>query len=456
MGKRLPVWREIYKAAYIAAIIMPLMIFGQQNNTIDGIEAVVGNHIILKSDIESQYMQYTSQGMKEEESLRCKILEELLFQKLLVLQAAIDSVKITDSQVEDEIDKRIRYFIRQLGSKEKLEEYYKKSLFQIKAEFRDVIKDLLLAQTVEQKITKDLKVTPSEVKSYFRSLPDDSLPKISSEVEIGVIVKKATVNNEEKKLIRTKLTGIRERIMNGEKFSTLAVLYSEDEATSGRGGELGTRARGELIPEFEAVAFNLKAGEVSPLIETPDGFYIIQVIDRKGDYINIRQLMLKPKVSEEDLYSCKLKLDSILPSITSGKTTFANAAAKYSDDKQTRNNEGLMINPQTGNSKWQIEELDQTMFFIIDKMKVGDVSNSALFTDEDGRKAYRIIYLKSRTDPHRANLKDDYDKIQNAALSHKRAKIIDEWITTKLQNTYIRITDDYKDCRFKHHWKRGE
>ena len=423
-----------------------------QNKNIDGVEAIIGNNIVLNSDIEAQYMQYTSQGISDKGNLKCKIMEELMFQKMLVLQAAIDSVKITDGQIDDELDKRIRYFVRQMGSKEKLEEYYKKSLYQIKMEFRDIIKDMLLAQEVQQKITKELKVTPSEVKSFYKHIPVDSLPMISSEVEVGQILKQPEISIDEKKRVKQKITEIRDRIVNGEKFATLAVLYSEDELYSKNGGEIGTQSRGDLIPEFEAIAFNLKAGEVSPVIEAQNAFYIIQVIERKGEYINLRQILLKPKVSETDLYKCKAKLDSILPLIKSGKITYEQAALKYSDDLQSKNNKGLMVNPQTGNSSFQTEELNQEVFFTIDKMKVGEFSEPVFFTTEDGRKAYRILYLKKRTDPHRANLKDDYDKIQTAALNSKKNDVIDDWIKSKTQATYIRVMDDYKNCHFTHHW----
>ena len=444
--------KKLFFCFSIAFLILFINNSFSQDKPIDGIEVIIGNNIVLRSDVEAQYLQYIAQGAKDEDNLKCRILEDLMFQKLLVVQAAIDSVKVTDAQVEDELDKRIRYFVKQLGSKEKLEEYYKKSLYQIKIDFRDVIKDMLFAQTIEQKITKDLKVTPAEVKSFYKKIPVDSLPMINSEVEVGQIIKQPSISSEEKKRVKQKLNEIRERIVGGEKFATLAALYSEDEATYKSGGEIGTHARGDLIPEFEAVAFNLKPGEVSPVIESSNAFFIIQVIERKGEYINLRELMLKPKVSETDLYNCKMKLDSVLALIKSDKTDFESAAKKYSDDPLTRNNKGLMINPQSGNSKWQIEELDQTVFFTIDKMKVGDISAPLLFTNEDGRKAYRILYLKTRTDPHRANLKDDYDNIQSAALNQKKNEIIEDWIKLKSQSTYIKIMDEYKDCKFRHKW----
>jgi peptidyl-prolyl cis-trans isomerase SurA len=444
---------KVHKVQFLLFIFnfLILSLFAQDKN-IDGVDAIIGNNIVLHSDIEAQYMQYTSQGVADNGNLKCKIMEELMFQKLLVLQAALDSLKITDSQVDDELDKRIRYFVRQMGSKEKLEEYYKKSLYQIKMEFREIIKDLLLAQEVQQKITKDIKITPSEVKSFYKHIPADSLPMISSEVEVGEIVKQPAISPDEKKRVKQRINEIRDRIVNGEKFFPLAVLYSEDDFTSKNGGEIGTQSRGDLIPEFEAVAFSLKAGEVSPVIETQNGFYIIQVIDRKGDYINLRQILMKPKVSETDLYNCKSKLDSILPLILSGKISFEQAAQKYSDNLQSRNNKGLIVNLQTGNSTFQTEELSQEVFFSIDKMKVGDISKPMLFNTEDGRKAYRILYLKKRTDPHRANLKDDYEKIQTAALNSKKNDVIDDWIKSKTKTTYIRVMEDYKSCKFTHHW----
>lgn len=418
---------------------------------IDEIVAVVGNNLILRSDIENELQQYTAQGMVPNENTRCLILEELLFQKLLIHQADLDSVTVSDAQVDGELDQRMRYYIAQAGSEQKLEELMGKPITQLKADFREDLRAVLLAKTMQGKITGDLKVTPSEVRSYFAEFPKDSLPMIDSEIEMCQIVRKAADNPEEKKQVKEKLEKLRERIIAGEDFATLAVLYSED-GSSANGGELGYKYRNELVPEFSAAGFGLKGKEVSPVIESMYGYHIIQMIDRRGEQANMRHILMMPKVNPMDLLKASQKLDSIKAEIESGAIGFEAAAAKYSDDADSKNNRGNVVNPQTGATRFEVDELDPALFFIVDKMKVGEISSPLKFTTSDGKTAYRIIYLKTRTTPHQANLKEDYQRIQSIALAQKQNKTIENWIKKKKATTYIKIDQNLTGCPFKYEW----
>jgi len=422
------------------------------DSIIDGVAAIVGGNVILKSDIENQYIQYRVQGNIQgtATSVKCQILESLLFQKLLLHQAQIDSIVVTDDQVENEMDRRMRYFLSQAGTPEKLEEHFGKSLLEIKNELRSVIKEQMQTEQAQQKITKDVAITPSEVKAFFRKMPKDSIPLINAEIELGVIVKQPRIGEEERQAAITKLKGFKERIAKGDDFSTLAVLYSEDPGSSKQGGELGLFKRGEMRPEFEAAAFKLKPGEVSDIVETEDGFHLIQSIERRGEYINVRHILLQPKVALPNLNRAKTVLDSVSQLIIKKQITFEQAVLQYSDDPN-KNNGGLMINNVTGNTRFEMSQLDPKIFFVVDKLKVGDLSTPVLST-ERGKQDYRVYYLKERTNPHKANLEEDYARIQQLALDKKKIQVIDEWISTRINATYVRITENYRNCPFERHW----
>jgi len=442
------------KNTYIFAF---LLFFGfsqayPQGEVIDEVVAVVGSNIILLSDIENQYLQYRMQGtIKGGSSVRCQIFENLLFQKLLLNQAEIDSVEVTEGQVDDEMDNKLRYYIRQFGSKEKFEEFYDKSVEEFKEELRDITRDQLRVQMMQYEITQDVKVTPSEVRSFFNSIPSDSLPLINAEYEIAQIVKNPPVSDEEKERVLAKITTLRDRIIKGESFSAMAVLYSEDPGSANKGGELGSYGRGELYPDFEAVAFRLKGKEISEIVETEAGYHILQLIDRKGDYVNVRHILLQPKVSTDDLAKAQKILLRIKSQIESDSITFEKAAKMFSDDPN-KNSGGMMINPNTATIKFEADEIDPSVFFVIDKLEVGEVSEPAAMKTEDGKQAYRLIILKKRTEPHRADMKEDYDRIQNWALEEKQSTIIKNWIGGNASKTYIKINENYKDCEFENNW----
>ena len=452
---------NIYPKKYTGQLILILAMIitfaapvKAQERVVDEIVAVVGQNMILESQLETQYLQARMQGMTRggAHDSKCQILEGLLFEKLMLNQAELDSVVVSDLQVEQSLDQRIRYFIAQFGSQEKLEEFYQKSIIEIKNEFRDLVRKQLMVEQVQINITENVDVTPSEVRSYYKKMPEDSIPLINSEVEIMQIVKMPPVTMEQKKEVKERLRELRNRIVEGESFSTLAILYSEDPGSASKGGELGFYGRGALFPEFEAVAFKLKEGEISDIVETEAGFHIIQLIEKKGEYINVRHILLQTKVSPMALAEAKRELDSIANVIRGGDFTFEEAVEKFSEDPG-KNSGGLLINPMTGTTKFEMDQLDPQVSFAIDKLEVGEISNAVPMKTEKNKDAYRVLKLKSRTKPHRANLKEDYNRIYRWALEYKQQQKIAEWVNKNAGNAYIRINNRYLDCNFEFDWK---
>lgn len=447
----------MHKIKFLISVVLIFLFSGiyaqQKGKIIDQVVGIVGANIILQSEIEAQYAQYLMQeGYKgSSESIKCSIFENMMYQKLLLNQAELDSVEVSNAQVEAEMDRRLRHYISLFGSAEKFEEFYQKSILEFKDELSDQVRELMMVETVQQTITQDVTITPSEVKSFFKDVPTDSIPLINSEVQIAQIVKLPPVNREEIERVKNKMQELRYRIINGESFATLAILYSEDPGSAKNGGELGLFGRGEMYPAFEAAAFNVKEGEVSEIIETEAGFHIIQLIERRGDYINVRHILLRPKVSPMDLAKAKKQLDSIALLIENKEYTFEEAVVKFSEDP-SKNNGGVLMNPMTGSSYFESDQLDPKVYFVIDKLEVGDLSNPVQFQTEEAKDAYRILYLKSRTEPHKANLKQDYDRIQEWALGQKKQDVITEWIANKAADTFIKINDSYKNCEFTNSW----
>lgn len=427
--------------------------YSQEPQIIDRVVAVVGRNIILQSDIEAQYIQYRLQGgiKGSANSIRCNILEDLMFQKLMLNQAEMDSIVVTEEQVNNEVDRIISYFISQLGSQENLEKYYKKSLTEIKEELRRIKKDQMLVEQIQRKIIENVEVTPAEVKEYFHNIPKDSIPMINSKYEIAQLVKKPPVTLDEKLIVKDKLYKMRKRILEGERFSTLALLYSEDPGSAKKGGELGFHGRGEFAPEFEVAAFNLKEGEISEVIETEFGFHIIQMIERRGDYINVRHILLTVKVSLDALQKAYNELDSIAKLIKNDSMTFDEAVMKFSDEADKISG-GVLINPNTGSTLFDAQDLDQEVSVTVNKMKVGEISNPVPMKTDNNKDAYRLLYLKKKTTPHKANMKDDYSLIQNWAMQQKREKAINKWILANSKKAYIKVNDDFKDGDFKFNW----
>ncbi|MEZ5083442.1 MAG: peptidylprolyl isomerase [Bacteroidales bacterium] len=429
------------------------VLFQDKGLIIDQVIAVVGGNAILQSDLEVQYEQFRLQeGITgEDKKVRCNILEQMVYHKLLLNQAELDSVEITDGQVESELDRRLRYYISMMGSKEKFEEFYQKSVVDFKEEFRPQIREQMMVESVQQTLTANVKITPSEVRNFYKEIPKDSLPFVNSEVRLAQIVKLPPVNQEEIERVKNRLQEIRYRVINGESFATLAILYSEDPGSAKQGGELGLFGRGEMYPEFEAAAFTVKEGEVSEVVKTDAGYHILQLIERRGEYVNVRHILLRPKVSPLDLVKAKKELDSIAVLIDEEKYTFDEAVVKFSEDP-SKNNGGLLINPMSGTSLFEADQLDPKVFFVIDKLEVGDISAPVQFQTDEGKDAYRLLYLKDRTEPHEVNLKQDYDKIQDWALEKKKQDELEKWVNEKVENTYIKVNDEFQDCEFSAGW----
>jgi peptidyl-prolyl cis-trans isomerase SurA len=420
---------------------------------IDKVVAIVGENSILYSDVENQYLQYIMQGYTaNSQSIRCRLFEEILFAKLLLNQAQLDSVEVSDDQVEAEMDRRLQYFISQIGSKEELERYYNKTLAEIKNDLKSVIKEQIMTQQVKNNITKDIKITPTEVREYFNSIPKDSLPVIQSEIKYSVITIEPKVTAEEKAYAKNKIEELRKRIVNGEDFATLASIYSEDPGSAIKGGELGDFTRGVMYPEFEAAAFALQPDEISPVIETEAGYHILKLIKRKGEYINVRHILIQTKVSPLSVQKAQKKLDSVYNLIVSGTMTFEEAARRFSTDDFAGSG-GMAINPNSGNNIFKPGEIDKDIFFQLDKLDAGQVSKPFVVRNEQNKMVIKMVKLKQRTSPHKASLKTDYDKIQEAALQKKKADAIAKWINERAAETYIIILDDkFKQCNFLYKW----
>jgi peptidyl-prolyl cis-trans isomerase SurA len=427
-------------------------IFSAQE-VIDKIIGVVGKYPILMSDLQNAMIE---QEKREQKPDKCKAFEMLVFQKLLIAQADRDSVVVSDAEVEAELNRRMNYFIQQFGSEEKLEQFYGKRTNVLKDDFRPDVQEQLVAQKMQSKITGDVKPTPSEVRIFFKSIPEDSLPLIDSEVELQQIVKKPKYSDDAKKEAREQLEGYRERVLKGEaSFSTLARLYSEDPTSAKDGGLIPSVGRGVMVPEFEAVAFKLKNGEVSTVFESPYGYHIIELVQRKGELVDLRHILLIPKMSNADVFKCKDELDTIYTSIKSGKYTFEEAAQKFSDDAETKNNGGVMINRNTASTKFDNEdlhEIDQNLIVTLNSMQVGDISVPMKYNNPaDGKPEYRLIKLKNRIDPHKTNMKDDYQKLASMTIADRNRKQMKEWIKKRSKITYIRLDPDFA-CTFEHEW----
>lgn len=417
---------------------------------IDGVAAVIGKSTILFSDIEVQYLQYrkTESTTVSPQDAKCSLLEDLIFGKMLLDKAEFDSLTVNENQLQNEMEYRLRYFASQIGSLEKLEEFYNKPLDEIKEELRQSIKEQNMAEMARNEITKGISITPSEVKRLFKDLPVDSIPMVNSEVIIQEIVKQPKVSLEQIIEIKERLRTFRQRVLNGEKFATLAILYSEDPGSASKGGELGYYGRGELYPEFETAAFKMEPGQVSDVVETKAGFHIIEMIDRRGDYINVRHILLRPKVSLEALAQAAQTLDSISKLINAKQITIDDAVKQFSD-ADNKISGGYLVNPATNAAKWQLNQLDPKQLYVIDKLKEGEISSAVPFETDEKYQAYRLLYLKSKTEPHRANMTTDYDVIFNWALNKKKMSVLEKWVKEQSKNTYIHIDDRFLNCNFK-------
>jgi peptidyl-prolyl cis-trans isomerase SurA len=418
--------------------------------TLDKIASVVGSSIILQSDIELQYANYLVSGYQPNPGIKCSILQSLLTQKLLAQQAVIDSVSVKDDEVDNEVDRRMRGMVQRAGGQERLEQFLGRSTIQYKDEIRPDIKENMIAQRMRGKITEKINVTPLDVERYFNTIAKDSLPTYNKEIEVGDIAFAPKLNKEEKEAYRQKAQELWERVKKGEDFGTLARLYSQDQGSAADGGDLGFADRNTFVKEFAAWAFKLKAGEISPVFETDFGYHFLQVIERRGEQVHVRHILIMPAITQTSLDRAKAKADSVYDLLRKNKTIdFSTAASFYSDDKETKYNGGMMLNAEnveTRTTYIPTDKLDPQIALTTDTMKVGSLSKPLLFTGSDGKKSYRILYLKSTTDAHKANLKQDFPKIKEIALSDKINRTVSQWFEKRRKETFIKIDPEYQSC----------
>lgn len=417
---------------------------------VDKIVAKVDDYIVLQSDIEASYLDLLVSGQLEgvtENQAKCQILENLIIEKMMLAKAEIDSVIVEDRVIESQLDRRMEVFIRQFGSPDKIEKQYGKTIDELKDELRDRIREQLTVQKMQEEITKDVpNPTPKEVKRFFNAIPTDSIPYFSAEVEVSHIVKIPDINREQKRVIREQLEKVKEKVLSGEDFAKLAKELSEDYGSAKEGGELGWVERGTMVPEFEAAVFRMKPGELSRIIESQFGLHLIKLLDRRGNEYNAAHILLRPNSAEVDVKFAEKFLDSLKNLIELDSMSFEAAAREFSDDKYSSDNGGSISSPTSGSTKIFLDELDSYLYFTIDTMDIGQITKPVSYRTEDGQDAMRIIYYKSRIEPHRADLTRDYDKIYNFALNNKRNQAINEWFVKTKDELYIYIDRDYNQC----------
>lgn len=444
---------KLQKIFTVAALIGTAYYSVAQNNNIaEEVVWVVGDEPIYKSQVEEQYSQMQYERVPIEGDPYCVIPEQLAINKLFLHQAEIDTIVVEESQVMQEVNARINYFIESLGTKEKVEEYFRKPLPEMRETLVEVMKNQYTVQRVQQELTKDVKATPADVRKYYDKLSKDSLPFVPMQVEAQIISIKPVIPQQEIDEVKSRLRDYAQRVNNGEsEFSTLAILYSED-GSSARGGEIGFKGRTELLSEYASVAFNLTdPKKASKIVETEAGFHIIQLIEKRGDKINTRHILLKPKVSEKELTEGIERLDSLRTDLLANKFTFEDAAQYLSQDKDTRNNKGLMINSQTGTSRFEMAQLPQEVAKVVDKMNVGDISEPFIMIDpKTNREIVAIVKLKNRIEGHKANLRDDYEVLKQMYEAYAKNEIVSEWIKKKINSTYVYIEEGWRNCKFEH------
>jgi len=416
-----------------------------QAQILDKIDGIVDKNIILRSEIESQ-VQLLSAQEGGYENLHCDVFDQMLLGKLLVTQAELDSVSVGADEVEGELNRKIEYYIQMIGSKERFEEYYDKSVDQIKDDFRRDIREQLIASRMRDKVVGEIEITPSEVRDYFEEIPKDSLPYFNTELELSQIVVTAKVGKEQKEAARAKATDIRERIVNGEPFELFCELYSEDLGSKETDCELGLMPRGTFVSAFEAAAWNLDIGELSEIVETQYGFHIIEVLERRGEMINVRHILVKAQTTTTDQMRARILVDSLKTELERDSISFFYAVKNFSEDLYSKDNGGVILNPRTGSTILETDDIEPSVFFVVDTLNPGELTSPLPYMTNDGKEAYRLIRVDGKTPPHIANLEDDWGKIYEVAKGNKQNEVLEKWIKKKARKTYIMIDDRYKAC----------
>lgn len=433
-----------------AFLLLPLAAATQNDKAvIDQVVATVGGEIILLSEVQEQYAYFKQQQPELPEDYRCIVLQNIIIQKLLINQAKLDSVEVKDEEVENQLNARIERLRLYFNQDDKaIEEFYGQGIEEIKEQTRSDMRNQLLAERMQGQITEKATVTPSEVKRFFSNIPKDSLPYFNAEVEIREIIYKPKVNATQREEARRKAEELRTRIIkDGEDFATLARKYSEDPGSGSQGGDLGMQKRGTFVPEFEAMAYKLEKGQISPVIETEFGFHILELMERRGNLIRIRHILIKPEITQADLDAAKGKMDTVRQMLREKLITFSEAVKRFGDKNvQSFNNDGRVMNPKSGNSYFEITDLETDVYFALEGLGIGDVAEPFEYRTPDGTKMYKLVQLQSRSKPHKADLRQDYNKIQQAALEQKKATITEEWVLERLRSTYLNITPLFSGC----------
>lgn len=427
-----------------------------QNNIAEEVAWIVGDEAIYKSDIEEQYQQLQYERTPIDGNPYCVIPEQIAIDKLFLHQAKIDTIEVPNSTVQQSVDARINYFIANLGSKEKVEEYFRKPIPEIREQLMNTVRDQYTIQQVQSSLTKNVKATPSDVRKFYNSIPKDSLPLIQKQVEVEIITINPIIPQQEIDEVKSRLRDYAQRVNNGESdFSTLALLYSED-GSAMSGGEIGFKSRNDLVPEYANVAFNLNdPKKVSKIVETEFGYHIIQLIEKRGDRINTRHILLKPKVNQKDLDSAVVKLDSLRKDILANKYTFEQAALYVSQDKDSRNNKGLMMNPQTHTTLFEMADLPDEIGKVVDKLQVGEISEPFIAINKsNNRQQVAMVKLLRRIEAHKADLAEDFQVLKDMYENKRKAEIIDEWVKEKQKKTYVHISEGWRNCEFKYNWRK--
>lgn len=442
------------KCTFAALYALLAFVASAQNNIAEEVAWVVGDQPIWKSEIEEQYnnMQYEKASIKGDPY--CTIPEQMAIEKLYLHQADIDTITVPDASVMAEVDARLNFYIQQLGSKEKMEQYFRKSMPEMREAMVDMVRNSYRVRQVQQELTKNVKATPSDVRKFYDELPKDSVPYVPMQVEVQILTLNPVIPRQEIEDVKARLRDFADRVTSGEKeFSTLAILYSEDKETGMRGGETGFMGRAHLDPEYAAVAFNLNdPKKVSKIVESQYGYHIIQLIEKRGDRINTRHILLRPKVSENDLVDAVNRLDSLRTDMVDNKKfTFEEAVGYLSQDKETRNNRGIMVNPATGTPRFGMADLPQEVAKKINTMSVGEISEPFVMIDPKlNREVVAIVKLTDRIEGHKANIADDYQTIKDLYENQRRNEILRQWLENKIKNTYVRIEDGWRNCDFIH------
>lgn len=441
-----------FSLGIFTCVLSNIALYAQNDNIIDEVIWVIGDQAILKSEVEEQRMDALYRNEKMDGDPYCFIPEQIAIQKLFLNQAKIDSIDVSEAEISQQVEARVSYFITQIGSKEKMEEYFRKPTVKIREAMRDIVRDQLTVQAMQRKIVGEIKITPTEVRKYYDKIPTDSLPYIPTQVEVQVVTLEPQPTLQEVDEVKAKLRTFTEQINNAEfDFSTLARMYSEDVESAKRGGELGFMGKAQLVPEFANVAFSLQnPRRVSQIVESEYGFHIIQLIERRGDKANFRHILLKPKIETKAINDALSKLDSIGSDIQKGEFSFEEAALYISQDKDSRNNNGLMVNQKTGTSRFEMQDLPQEIAKIADNMQPGEISKAIVTTNAKQKPVCMLVKLKARYPGHKANVSADYQELKEIVRSIKTEEVINDWIKEKQRTTYIRISPNWSNCDFQY------